>query len=57
MRISVIDLGYNSAKLVTYNVRDDDSFDVYRQEGVKVRLGEGMDEKGKLGKKTNVASH
>ena len=51
MKISVIDLGYNSVKLVTYNVRDDDSFDVNRQEGVKVRLGEGMDEKGMLGKK------
>lgn len=37
--------------MVTYNVKDDDLFDVYRQEGVKVRLGEGMDEKGRLGKK------
>lgn len=37
--------------MVTYNVKDDDSFDVYRQEGAKVRLGEGMDEKGKLGNK------
>ena len=47
----MIDLGYNSAKLVTYNVKDDDSFDVSQQEGVKVKLGEGLDEKGKLGKK------
>jgi exopolyphosphatase / guanosine-5'-triphosphate,3'-diphosphate pyrophosphatase len=47
----VIDLGYNSAKLVTYNVKDDDSFDVSQQEGIKVKLGEGLDEKGKLGKK------
>jgi exopolyphosphatase/guanosine-5'-triphosphate,3'-diphosphate pyrophosphatase len=37
--------------LVIYNVKDDDSFDVYQQEGIKVRLGEGLDEKGKLGKK------
>jgi exopolyphosphatase / guanosine-5'-triphosphate,3'-diphosphate pyrophosphatase len=51
VKISVIDLGYNSAKLVIYNVRDDDSFYVYQQEGVKVRLGEDMDEKGILGKK------
>ncbi len=51
MKISVIDLGYNSAKLVTYNVKDDDTFDVFQQEGVKVKLGEGLDEKGKLGKK------
>lgn len=47
----MIDLGFNSAKLVIYNVKDDDSFDVYQQEGIKVRLGEGLDEKGKLGKK------
>lgn len=47
----MIDLGYNSAKLVTYNVKDDDLFDVSQQEGVKVKLGEGLDEKGKLGKK------
>ncbi|MEO9307394.1 MAG: Ppx/GppA phosphatase family protein [Nitrososphaera sp.] len=51
MKISVIDLGFNSAKLVIYNVKDDDSFDVYQQEGIKVRLGEGLDEKGKLAKK------
>lgn len=37
--------------MVIYNVKDDDSFDVYQQEGIKVRLGEGLDEKGKLGKK------
>src|SRR5215467_5419175 len=49
--MSVIDLGYNSAKLVIYNVKDDDSFDIFQQEGIKVRLGEGLDEKGKLGKK------
>ncbi|MGB9003918.1 MAG: exopolyphosphatase, partial [Nitrosotalea sp.] len=46
-----MDLGYNSAKLVTYNVKDDDLFDVSQQEGIKVKLGEGLDEKGKLGKK------
>ena len=51
LKISVIDLGFNSAKLVIYNVKDDDSFDVYQQEGIKVRLGEGLDEKGRLGKK------
>jgi exopolyphosphatase / guanosine-5'-triphosphate,3'-diphosphate pyrophosphatase len=37
--------------LVIYNVSDDDSFDVYQQEGIKVRLGEGLDEKGRLEKK------
>ena len=54
MKISVIDLGYNSAKLVTYNVKDDDSFDVFQQEGIRVKLGEGLDEKGKLGKKPTL---
>ena len=38
--------------MVIYNVKDDDSFDVYQQEGIKVRLGEGLDEKGILGKKS-----
>ncbi|MDE1769787.1 MAG: Ppx/GppA family phosphatase [Thaumarchaeota archaeon] len=40
--------------MVIYNVKDDDSFDVYQQEGIKVRLGEGLDEKGKLGKKPMI---
>ena len=51
MKISVIDLGYNSAKLVTYNVKDDDTFEVFQQEGIKVKLGEGLDERKKLSKK------
>jgi exopolyphosphatase/guanosine-5'-triphosphate,3'-diphosphate pyrophosphatase len=32
-------------------VKDDDSFEVYEQEGIKAKLGEGLDEKGKLSKK------
>jgi len=51
LKISVIDLGYNSAKLVTYNVKDDDTFEVFQQEGIKVKLGDGLDEKRRLGKK------
>ena len=51
MKISVIDLGFNSAKLVNYNVKDDDTFEIYEQEGMKAKLGEGLDEKGKLSKK------
>ncbi len=49
--MSVIDLGFNSAKLVTYNVKDDDSFEVSEQEGIKAKLGEGLDEKGSLNRK------
>ncbi len=51
LKISVIDLGYNSTKLVTYNVKDDDSFGVQDQESIKAKLGEGLDEKGRLSKK------
>ena len=51
MKMSVIDLGFNSVKLVNYNVKDDDSFEIYEQEGMKAKLGEGLDEKGKLSKK------
>ena len=50
MRISVIDLGFNSAKLVNYYVKKDRSYSAYSQEGVTVRLGEGLDESGSLSK-------
>lgn len=50
MRVSVIDLGFNSAKLVNYDIKKDGSFKAYQQEGVKVKLGEGLQETGYLGK-------
>jgi exopolyphosphatase/guanosine-5'-triphosphate,3'-diphosphate pyrophosphatase len=50
MRVSVIDLGFNSVKLVNYDIKKDDSFKAYQQEGVKVKLGEGLNETGYLGK-------
>jgi exopolyphosphatase / guanosine-5'-triphosphate,3'-diphosphate pyrophosphatase len=46
--VSVIDLGFNSVKLVNYYVEKDRSYIPYRQEGVTVRLGEGLDESGFL---------
>src|SRR5581483_10627550 len=49
MKVSVIDLEFNSAKLVNYNVKDGGCFRAYRQEGAKVRLGEGMQETKKIG--------
>ena len=42
MKVSVIDLGFNSAKMVNYDVNKDGSHSVYRQEAVTVRLGEGL---------------
>jgi exopolyphosphatase/guanosine-5'-triphosphate,3'-diphosphate pyrophosphatase len=48
MKVSVIDLGFNSVKLVNYDVKEDGCFRAYQQEGVKVRLGEGMQETGRI---------
>ena len=39
LKVSIIDLGFNSAKLVNYYVnRNNNSFKAYEQEGAKVRL-------------------
>jgi exopolyphosphatase / guanosine-5'-triphosphate,3'-diphosphate pyrophosphatase len=43
VKVSVIDLGFNSIKLVNYDVRTNGTFKAYQQEGVKVKLGEGLD--------------
>jgi exopolyphosphatase/guanosine-5'-triphosphate,3'-diphosphate pyrophosphatase len=48
MKISVIDLGYNSLKLVSYDVRIDNNFSAYSQHSILARLGEGLDETGFL---------
>ena len=50
MKVSVIDLGFNSVKLVNYDVKKDGTFKAYQQEGAKVRLGEGLHKTGYLGK-------
>ncbi len=50
MKVSVIDLGFNSVKLVNYDVKPDNSFNSYEQEGMKVKLGEGLDKSGYLNK-------
>jgi exopolyphosphatase / guanosine-5'-triphosphate,3'-diphosphate pyrophosphatase len=42
VKVSVIDLGFNSIKLVNYDVRRNGTFKAYQQEGVKVKLGEGL---------------
>ncbi len=49
MKVSVIDLGYNSLKLVNYEVKRDKSFAAYGQKSILARLGEELDETGFLG--------
>ena len=47
----MIDLGYNSLKLVNYEVRRDKSFVAYGQQSVLAKVGEGLDQTGFLGAK------
>jgi exopolyphosphatase/guanosine-5'-triphosphate,3'-diphosphate pyrophosphatase len=47
-RISVIDLGSNSVKLVNFNISPDNSYQAYQQETATVRLAEGLSETGNL---------
>jgi exopolyphosphatase/guanosine-5'-triphosphate,3'-diphosphate pyrophosphatase len=51
LKVSVIDLGYNSLKLVNYEVRRDKSFVAYGQHSVLAKVGEGLDQTGFLGDK------
>ncbi|MGA8107187.1 MAG: hypothetical protein WB815_11100, partial [Nitrososphaeraceae archaeon] len=48
MKVSIIDLGFNSIKLVNYVISSDNSFRTEEENSVKARLGEGLDEKGSL---------
>ena len=48
MKVSVIDLGYNSLKLVNYEVKRDKSFVAYGQQSVLAKVGEGLDQTGFL---------
>jgi exopolyphosphatase / guanosine-5'-triphosphate,3'-diphosphate pyrophosphatase len=48
LKVSVIDLGYNSLKLVNYEVAKDRSFSAYGQKSTLPRLGEGLDKAGTL---------
>ncbi len=43
LKISVIDIGSNTIKLVSYNVKRDLSFSAFQQESMKVKLGESLD--------------
>ncbi len=48
MKVAVVDLGFNSAKLVNYDIKQDGTFIAYRQEGFNVKLGEGLGRGGYL---------
>ncbi len=48
MKVSVIDLGYNSLKLVNYEVKRDKSFAAYGQKSILARVGEDLDKTGFL---------
>jgi len=48
LKVSVIDIGSNTIKLVNYTVRQDNSFTAYRQESTKVKLGESFANKSTL---------
>jgi exopolyphosphatase / guanosine-5'-triphosphate,3'-diphosphate pyrophosphatase len=48
LKVSVIDLGFNSTKLVNYIVGSDNSFRIEGEHSIKARLGEGLSEKGLL---------
>lgn len=47
-RISVIDLGSNSVKLVNFNISPDNSYQAYQQETATVRLAEDLNDGGNL---------
>jgi exopolyphosphatase/guanosine-5'-triphosphate,3'-diphosphate pyrophosphatase len=48
MKLSVIDLGYNSIKLVSYHIDTKNSFKVYDRRSIKLKIGRGLDENGYL---------
>jgi len=47
-KISVVDLGSNSVKLVNFNITPDNSYQAYQHEAITVRLGEGLSETNNL---------
>jgi exopolyphosphatase/guanosine-5'-triphosphate,3'-diphosphate pyrophosphatase len=49
MKIAVIDVGFNSIKMVRYNVEPDGFAKSYGQLGVLAKLGEGLERTGYLG--------
>ena len=50
VKVAVVDVGYNSLKMVKYIVEPDGTQRAYGQFGMMARLGEGLDQTGYLGK-------
>jgi len=50
VKVAVIDVGYNSLKMVNYLVEPDGTQRAYAQFGMMARLGEGLEQSGYLGK-------
>lgn len=48
----MIDLGFNSIKLVNYYVNPDNSYKAYEQQGIRVRLGANLRETGLLSRES-----
>ena len=42
MKVAVVDLGFNSLKMVNYRVGEGGSFEAYDQRGVMAKLGDGL---------------
>lgn len=53
MKLSVIDLGYNSIKLVCYDVNSDGTFRAYDRRSIKTKIGSGLTESGYLSEVAN----
>jgi exopolyphosphatase/guanosine-5'-triphosphate,3'-diphosphate pyrophosphatase len=49
MKVAVIDVGYNSLKMVKYRIEPDGFAKTFGQFGVMAKLGEGLDQTGYLG--------
>jgi exopolyphosphatase/guanosine-5'-triphosphate,3'-diphosphate pyrophosphatase len=49
MKVAVIDVGFNSLKMVKYRVEAEGSTKAYGQLGIMARLGEGLEQTGSLG--------
>lgn len=49
MKVAVVDVGFNSMKMVKYRVEPDGSAKSYGQLGVMAKLGEGLESTGYLG--------
>ena len=47
-KVSVLDLGYNSLKLVLYNISPNKCYKKYYEKTIRVKLGEGLNKTGFL---------